>query len=235
MNGALWTPEDIAKLERDYADRPTAELAAEMGVSVARVYAKANELGLHKSEAFYESDRSGRIQRGRQHPKMIATQFQKGHVPWTAGTKGLAGVHPNSVRTQFRKGEMAGAARAKYVPIGTHRISKDGYLERKVTDDPALVPTRRWTAVHRLVWEEAHGPIPKTHVVCFLPGRRTNVLDEITLDALELVHRGELARRNHPRSRDPELAKLVQLKGAITRQVNRIAREAKEKEDEHDS
>ena len=90
------------------------------------------------------------------------------------------------------------------------------------------MPARRWVAVHRLVWEAANGPIPEGHVVGFLPGRRSNVLEKITLDALELISRGELARRNHPRSRDPDLAKLVQLKGAITRQVNRIAREAQE-------
>jgi hypothetical protein len=97
-----------------------------------------------------------------------------------------------------------------------------------VTDDHP-VPARRWVGVHRIVWEAAHGPIPAGHVVCFLPGRRTAHATPIRFDALELVSRAELARRNHPVTRDPELANLVQLKGAITRQMNRIAREAKEK------
>ncbi|MFM0243839.1 HNH endonuclease [Paraburkholderia sediminicola] len=139
------------------------------------------------------------------------------------------GTHPNSRRTQFKKGEMRGAAQHNYVPIGSERISKDGYLERKVNDDHPT-PARRWIGVHRLVWEAANGPIPRGHVVCFLPGRKTSEVEKITLDAVELVSRVELARRNHPVSRSPELAKLVQLKGAITRQVNRIAREAKEQE-----
>lgn len=130
-------------------------------------------------------------------------------------------------QTRFQKGNMTGAAQHNYVPIGTERISKDGYVERKVTDDNPI-PARRWVGVHRIVWEAAHGPIPPGYVVCFLPGRRTADAARITLDALELVSRAELAHRNHPRNRDPELAKLVQLKGAITRQVNRIAREAKE-------
>lgn len=224
----FWSPEEVEMLKREYPDRQTAELAAELGCSVERVYAKAADLGLHKSDAFMESDRSGRVQRGKQHPNMKATQFKPGHEPWTKGTKGIAGLHPNSRATQFKKGSMSGAAQKKYVPIGTERLSKDGYLERKVNDDHP-VPARRWVGVHRLVWEAAHGPIPPGHVVCFLPGRRTADRDKITLDALELVSRAELAQRNHPRSRDPELAKLVQLKGAITRQVNRIAREAKEK------
>ena len=223
----FWTDSEIEKLNREYPDRPTADLAVEFGCSEARVYAKAAELGLHKSDAFMESDRSGRIQRGRNDPRMAATQFKPGHVTWNTGKKGVTGTHPNCRRTQFKKGQMHGAAQHNYVPIGSLRLSKDGYLEQKVTDDHP-VPARRWVGVHRLVWEAANGPVPNGHVVCFLPGRRSAELEKITLDALELVSRAELARRNHPRSRDPELAKLVQLKGAITRQVNRMAREAQE-------
>ncbi|MDR5813364.1 HNH endonuclease signature motif containing protein [Caballeronia sp. LZ033] len=224
----FWIPEEIEQLRREYADRRTAELAAVFRCSTARVHAKAADLGLHKSEAFMESDRSGRIQRGEQHPNMQATQFKPGHQPWSKGTKGIVGTHPNTRRTQFKKGSMSGAAQHNYVPIGSERINADGYLERKVNDEHP-VPARRWVGVHRLVWEATNGPVPSGHVVCFLPGRRTADRGKITLDALELVSRAELAQRNHPRNRDPELAKLVQLKGAITRQVNRIAREAKEK------
>ncbi|MFD1839535.1 hypothetical protein [Paracidovorax cattleyae] len=70
--------------------------------------------------------------------------------------------------------------------------------------------------------------MPDGHICVFKPGQRTTVLEEITADRVECISRAENARRNHPRNKSPELAKLVQLKGAITRQVNRIAREAKE-------
>lgn len=107
-------------------------------------------------------------------------------------------------------------------------MSKDGYLERKATDDPKLVPARRWVAVHRLVWGAAHGKAPKSHAVCFKGGRRTAVLEEITVHRLECISRANPSRRNHPRTHSPELARLVQLKGAITRRVDQIAREAQE-------
>jgi hypothetical protein len=87
------------------------------------------------------------------------------------------------------------------------------------------VPTRRWKAVHRLVWEAANGPIPAGHIVVFKPGTKTVAEAEITADKLECITRTENLRRNHPRNKSPELGRLVQLKGAITRQVNRIARE----------
>lgn len=229
MQRRFWTDEEVERLRREYPDRPTADLADDLGCSIDRIYTKAFELGLKKSAAFMETDRCGRIPRGRQDPRMAATQFKKGQQSWNKGMKGVCGTHPNTTRHHFKKGRPASEAH-NYVPIGSERLSKEGYLERKMTDDPSIAPTRRWVGVHRLVWEAANGPVPAGHVVCFLPGRRTPNATRITLDALELVSRAELARRNHPVRRDPELAKLVQLKGAITRQMNRIAREAKEKQ-----
>lgn len=83
----------------------------------------------------------------------------------------------------------------------------------------------RWHGVHRLVWAEAHGPIPHGNLVVFKPGQKTTELDRITVDKLDCITRAQHAQRNHPRSQSPEMGRLAQLKGAISRQVNRIARE----------
>lgn len=222
----FWTNDQVAVLKSRYPNERAEAIAQSLGISVYRVYAKAKKLGLKKSAAFLasaESGRTGHDDRGVKH------RFVKGQPCWSAGTSGVVGVHPNCVTTQFKKGRKAEEAH-NYVPIGSEKVHL-GYLIRKVTDDPTIVPARRWEFVHRLVWIEANGPIPDNHVVCFLPGRFSTERDKITVDALELVSRGELAKRNHPLSRDPELAKLVQLKGAITRQVNRIVREAEKKDD----
>ncbi len=225
MKRQPWSDEDVERLKREYADAHTPALARALGRPVYSVYNKAYGLDLKKSEAYLASPLAGRTDGKRG----AGSHFKSGHETWNKGTRGISGNHPNTQRTQFKKGEMHGAAQHNYVPIGSERISKDGYLERKVNDDHP-VPVRRWVAVHRLVWESANGPIPGGHVVCFRPGRKTADAEKITVDGLELVSRAELARRNHPVTRSPELAKLVQLKGAITRQINRIAREAKEKQ-----
>ncbi|QEZ47218.1 HNH endonuclease signature motif containing protein [Cupriavidus oxalaticus] len=226
MARRFWTEVELAVLRDCYPNSKTEDIAAALKRPTHAVYNKALAMGLRKSEAYLSSPDAGRLDGKRG----AGSRFVAGQPSWNKGVKGSTGTHPNCRQAQFKKGERRGAANANYVPIGTERISKDGYLERKVTDDPNLVPARRWVGVHRLVWEAAHGPIPPGHAVTFLPGRRTADAALITEDALELVSRGELARRNHPRARSPELAKLVQLKGAITRQVNRIAREAKEKQ-----
>jgi hypothetical protein len=209
-----------------------ADVAEVLQRPVGSVHQRAAKLGLTKSAEFHASDASGRVQRGKQHPSMVASQFKPGLTPWNKGRDSAetgTGHHQNSRRTQFRKGRKAEESR-NYVPLGSLRVCADGYLERKVTDDPSIVPARRWVAVHRIVWQEQVGAIPAGHIVRFREGMKTTVLEQITPDRLECITRAEHAKRNHPRSKSPELAKLVQLKGAITRQVNRIAREAQEQQ-----
>jgi hypothetical protein len=158
---------------------------------------------------------------------MIASRIRPGSVPWNKGTHFVAGGR--SAETRFKPGRPAHESR-NYVPIGSLRVSNDGYLERKVTDDPGIYPARRWVPVARLVWEAANGPIPAGHIVVYRQGMKTAIEADVTVERLECISRAENARRNHPASRDPELARLVQLKGAITRQVNRITREAQEQQ-----
>lgn len=219
----VWTPERLQSLRNLYPDYTADVVARVIGCSPASVWAKANREGLGKSTAFLASQQSGRIQRGKQLPSIVTNQFKPGQTSWNKGTHYKAGGR--SAETRFKKGAMSGAAQHNYKPIGTLRINADGHLERKTTDDPNLMPTRRWTPVYRLVWEAANGPIPKGHMVVFKPGQRTAVEADITTDRLECITKAENARRNHPANKSPELARLVQLKGAITRQVNRINRE----------
>lgn len=215
-----WTPALDDQLRSLYAENSTEVVAEIIGARKEQVYARASHLGIKKSDAFLASVKSGRIARGKQHPNMKATHFKAGSKPWNKGTNYVAGGR--SAETRFKKGEMSGQAQHNYVPIGTVRLTKDGYLERKMTDDPSLVPARRWTFVHRLVWEAAHGPVPAGHMVVFRKGQKTHVEELLTADRLECITRAENARRNSMWRLDPEVMRLYQLKGQITRQVNRI-------------
>lgn len=221
----FWSAVEVQLLRESYPDTKTEVIAQALGRDISAVYRKANTLGLAKSETYLASDLAGRIQRGQQSEAMKRTQFSKGQAAWNKGVKGVTGVTEACRATQFKPGRPAHEAR-NYVPLGSYRISKDGYLEQKVTDDPSIVPARRWVGVHRLVWIAANGPIPDGHVVCF-KGQATADPEQITLDRLELVSRSDLARRNTPHGNwPPELSRLVQLRGALTRQINKRAKEA---------
>ena len=216
MNRYYWTPSDDELLRDLYADISSGDIAALMGVSIKQVYQRSARLGIRKSAEFLAAEASGRVRRGQQHPRMVATQFRPGFTPWN---KGLKGIQIGGILTRFQPGSLPHTT----MPVGTYRIC-GGMLERKIGEQPG--PNhKRWRPVTRLVWEAANGPVPAGQLVVFRPGMRTVVLDEITVDRVDLITRAENARRNHPVNKSPELARLVQLKGAITRQVRRIARE----------
>lgn len=219
----VWTAEELQYLAKHYQNTPSQDIASHLGMTIDQVYAKAHFLDLHKSPEYIKEAKPGAATL-REAGK--AFRFQKGLVPWNTGTKGVSGLHDNCKATQFKKGRPAAQAH-NYKPVGTLRVNADGFLERKMTDDPGLLPVRRWSPVHRLVWEEAHGVIPKTHKVVFKPGMKTTQLEEITLDRLELLTHAELMARNTIHNYPPELTEVMRVRGRLTRAINKRAKEQK--------
>lgn len=217
-----WAPEEEALLRDLYPDVPCADIAALLDRKPGSVYQSADRLGLRKSDYFKTSDMSGRIARGRQHPSMIATRFQPGTAAWNKGTKGIVGVQEACRPTQFKKGTPPHNTK----PVGSYRLNKEGHLQQKISDAKGS-NSKRWRGVAELVWCAANGPLPPKHIVVFKKGHFTNKLEEITLDRVDCITNAEHVRRNSIWRNDPEIAKLYQLKGAITRQVNRIQKESR--------
>lgn len=219
----LWNPEEDALMRALYPDMPTADLAARLGRPFESVYRRAWKLGLRKSAAYMASPAACRLRRG---DNIGAPhRFPKGHVPANKGLRRPGWHRGRMQETQFKKGHRHGRAAAAYKPIGTERISKDGYLERKVND--ALPFQRRWRAVHLLIWETANGPLPAGHAISFKNGDRT----DIRIDNLELISRRELMARNTVHNLPAPLPEVVQLIGALKRKINRKTRSDNEKQD----
>lgn len=106
-------------------------------------------------------------------------RFEKGHATWNKGTKGLTKANV----TSFKKGQKS----HNYKPLGSERITKDGYCEIKVSDTG-----RRWRPKHVLIYEKHHGKVPKGSAVIFLDGDKRN----FDIDNLYLVTRSQLAMLN---------------------------------------
>ena len=222
MNGRRWTPRDLALLVELYPDFAAKHVAVVLQCSISRVCRKACELGLGKSAAFYASARSANALLAKQDHRIAAHRFKPGQAAWNKGLHYVTGGR--SAETRFKPGNKSHTT----LPVGSYRINPDGHLQQKIGEASGS-NSKRWRNVAELVWVQAHGPVPPKHIVIFKPGMRSAVLEQITLDRVECISLAENARRNHPRNKSPELAKLVQLKGAITRQVNRINREANER------
>ena len=220
MTRTRWTDDQVAALRLLYPHFRTLVVGLAIGRDEKSTYAKANALGLHKSAEFLASQSSGRMQRGKQDPRMTASQFKPGFTPWN---KGMKGIDIGGKETRFKKGQRPHT----YLPVGSLRVLKTAVgpqLEMKMNDNPGANHVR-WWPYQRVVWLQAGREIPPGHFVVFKPGMKTVKPEEVTLDRIECITRQQLADRNHPKNKSPELARLVQLKGAITRQVNRIQRE----------
>ena len=207
-----WHPEVERLFALLYPTVSTKRLADAIGISVFIAYRKADGLGLKKTDDYLSSEMSGRILRGRIDPRMVATQFPKGHVPVNKGIKGWQ-AGGRSKETQFKKGNRPHT----WNEIGHERITRDGILERKVQNTG--VTRQDYVAVHRLVWLESGREIPPGYNVIFKDGNRRN----ITLDNLECISKRENMIRNSYHTRYPkEICKVIQLKGAIQRQINKM-------------
>jgi hypothetical protein len=223
-SGRYWTPAEDAQLRNRYPHELTVGIARDMGRSERSVYQRAMHMGLKKGPRARAKQSEFARHQAMTDPRIIAGRIKPGTTPPNKGLRRPGWAPGRMAETQFKKGGMSGAAQHNYVPVGTLRIDHtNGYLERKVTDDHP-VPARRWVAVHRLVWETAHGAIPPGHRVAFKPGMKTNVLEEITLDKLELVTPAEMMRRNTRHNLPEELNQAIQAKACLTRVINRATR-----------
>lgn len=106
----------------------------------------------------------------------VSGRFEKGHPSHNKGKKGMP-MHPNAIRSQFKPGHKP----ANKLLVGTVIEKSDGYLWRKTGEG-----ARDWRQEHILIYEAAHGPVPKGAIVTFLDGNRKN----LTLDNLQMISRG---------------------------------------------
>lgn len=128
---------------------------------------------------------------------IVGGRVRRGMAPSNKGRKWDEYMSPEgqvrSRTTQYHHGNLP----HNTAPLGTERVTDDGYVEVKV----AMRPSGRkahdnWVPKHRLVWERANGrPVPEGSVVVFLDGDKRN-LDPANL-GLETRAEHAVMARNH--------------------------------------
>lgn len=204
-----WTDGELDVLCARYPHERTEDIARDLGRDLRGVYSKAKVMRLKKSTAFLSTAASGRLQ-GRHG---LATRFRKGQAPANKGLRrpGWSEGRGRMKDTQFKKGQ----APHTWVPIGTE-VERGGYRWRKTRDD--LKPSRHnWQLLHHVVWIEAHGPIPATHRVVFVNGDAKDIRPENLACVSKAEHVKNVGLHRLPQ----ELIEVIQLRGAITRQLNK--------------
>lgn len=173
-----WQPAELDILRELYPTTDTQQLADMLNRTVDSITSQANIQGVHKTREYI----AALGKKGTVHPKAVASRFQRGMTTWNKGKKGYMGANA----TSFRKGNLPHNTRQDG-DLGVRTDSKTGkaYIYQRVS-------LAHWEPLHRLIWEQAHGPIPAGMIVVFRDGDASNV----TLDNLEIISRVENMNRN---------------------------------------
>lgn len=140
-------------------------------------------------------------------------RFQKGDIPFNKGKSQKDYMSAESIektkRTRFKKGQPP----INWRPVGSERITKDGYTEIKIAEPNV------WELKHKVLWEREHGSIPPKHVVIFADGNKEN----LDINNLMLISREKLLimNTNELIKKDAELTKTGALIADVLIKVRR--------------
>ena len=144
-------------------------------------------------------------------------QFKKGNVAHNKGKKQIEYMSQESIErtkeTRFKKGNKP----KNYRPIGSERITKDGYIEVKVSDP------NKWETKNKIIYKQYFGDIPKGHKVIYADGNKLNN----DINNLILVSDNEelIMNRHKLRTEDIELTKTGYLIAKVIDKTNMVKNE----------
>ena len=146
----------------------------------------------------------------------LTGKFRKGQTPHNKGKKMPKEVYEKVKHTMFAKGNVP----PNHRPVGSERISKDGYIEVKVAEP------NKWRLKQRVVYEEAKGKIPEGCPIIFLDGNKRN----FDIDNLKCITRSELLYLNcNGLNNSNEITETGILMARLDRTKNKKKQELKDK------
>ena len=153
----IWNKANLSRLKEIYADMLNIDIAKEFGTTRDAIAAVAHKAGLKKSANFH-----------REH--MPKSAFQKGHVSANKGKKMSEFCTPaqieNIKKHWFPKGHLP------------HNTKKDFDIAERNCKGRIYLYIRtslgKWEQLHRHVWEQAYGKIPKGTNIQFIDGNPLN-------------------------------------------------------------
>lgn len=167
-----WTLEQEQLLKELFPYTETKVIAKLLNRTSSSVYAKAMAIKLKRTPEFIAAQQKMFADTLRR--EGVKTRFSKGIVPFSKGKKREEFMTPEGIEkvktTQFKKGQIP----HNWLPVGSERISKDGYIEIKFTDNYGIDSSKNFEFKHRLIWIENFGPIPKGMNIVFKDGNKRN-------------------------------------------------------------
>jgi hypothetical protein len=133
-----------------------------------------------------------------------ASRFKKGHVSWNKDKSPKdympAESYDKIKTTQFKKGGLP--PNTKHDGAISLRKDKSGVSYYFIR-----IAKAKWMALHVKIYQDAHGPIPKNHIIVFKDRNPLNVV----LDNLECITREQNMHRNSFHRLTPEIKQTIKV------------------------
>lgn len=138
--------------------------------------------------------------------------FKKGIVPHNKGKKMEEYCNPETIeairKTQFKKGNLP------------HNTKHDGYIrfhkdKSGIVYQYIRVEKAKFELLHRVIWQQHNGEIPKNHVVVFKDGNSLNC----NIENLEMITMEENMKRNTIRRYPEELQTSLRLRSKLKKLI----------------
>jgi hypothetical protein len=190
-------------LEILYPYIPAKVLGDYLGLTVSQVYNRTYKRGIKKDPKIKKEINRSLILNAGKH-----TRYKKGSKSWNEGKKCPNLLLTNAAKYMFKPGNKPHNTKED----NAMSIRKDTggrlYYYSKLADS-------KWVLTHRLIWEQANGPIPAKHIVRFIDGNTMN----LQISNLECIPMSENANRNTLHRFPDDLKKLIRLKAKLNKTI----------------
>lgn len=201
-----WTSVMDNIMRQLYGNHSTKYIAECLQMSINAVYCRAYLLQLKKDKSFLSATSKVNALKNE---GFLKNSFKKGLVPHNSGKKQTEFLSAEAIErskaTRFKKGHTP--HNSKY--DGHERISKEGYVEVRISPGVYILK-------HRKIWEAHYGAIPKGYIIVFKDGNKENC----AIENLEMITRDENAIRNRRLGKCPrEIQKAEYARVQLNRKI----------------
>jgi Mor family transcriptional regulator len=199
---AVHTTSLINEVLKRYPNENTKVIASDFNITVQAIYRIVARFNVKKSQEYLDNwELSGR---GRMIECGKAYRFKKGHVSWNKDKSPKdympAESYDKIKPTQFKKGGLPANTKHDGAIVLRHDKSGQSYYYIRIAK-------AKWALLHAKIYQDAHGPIPKNHIIVFKDRNSLNV----TLDNLECITRQENMLRNSFHRLTPEIKQTIKV------------------------
>jgi len=209
-----WSSSEDAIIIDLYPTEDTREIATLLNRTYRMVLNRAFTLGIKKTKEYMQKN-GYRVQKFG-----VAHRFMKGHIPANKGISQKEYMSGEAIErtkaTRFKKGDKPHNTRPDYYESVRKQQNGRQYIFIK------LPGHNKMFGKHIYLWEIHNGKVPKGHNVIFKDNNTLNC----SIENLECISNADNMERNTLYRYPKEIQKLIQLTGAVNRQINKHSKPA---------